>query len=81
MAFAKPCKFCKTVQVVWDEHLQGSNKYKEVQTNLQHSKERCDAAKNTPVEQQVPMYNPQEQKQFVEHDIGHNRSQKHNRYQ
>jgi hypothetical protein len=44
--YAKPCKYCNTTQVVWDDKLEGPNKFKEVKTGLQHSRDRCDAAKS-----------------------------------
>ena len=45
MPYAKPCKYCNVTQVVWDDKLEGGNKFKEVKTNLPHTRERCDAAK------------------------------------
>jgi len=50
------------VQVVWEEMLPGPNKFKEVETNLPHSRDRCDAAKTGG----LGKYSPQGQKEFVE---------------
>ena len=64
--YAKPCKFCKTVQVVWDEKLEGPNKFKEVQTNQPHTRERCDAAKGGGQQGIPPKYTPKQQEEFME---------------
>src|SRR5678810_576856 len=65
MAYAKKCKYCNTTQVVWDDKLEGPNKFKEVETNLPHSRDRCDAAK-TGGGLGLGKYSPQGQKEFVE---------------
>ena len=62
--YAKPCKFCKTVQVVWDEKLEGPNKFKEVQTNQPHTRDRCDAAKGGGQQQESLQQNREMQQQY-----------------
>lgn len=63
MAYAKKCKYCNTVQVVWNDKLDGPNKFMEVETNLQHSRDRCDAAKG---QKEIGRYSPQQEKEFVD---------------
>jgi hypothetical protein len=63
-AYSKKCKYCNTIQVVWDEKLEGGNKFKEVETNLPHTRDRCDAAKTGGLG--LGKYSPQGQKEFVE---------------
>ena len=46
MSYAKPCKYCKTTQVIWDDKLSGPNKFKELETNQPHTRDRCNAAKS-----------------------------------
>ena len=65
--------YCNTVQVVWNDKLDGPNKFMEVETNLQHSRERCDAAKSGFKQYEVSgstqyraEYSPQQEKEFVD---------------
>ena len=60
--YAKKCKYCNTVQVIWNEHLEGANKFMEVENNVPHTRDRCEAAKG----QDLGKYSPQQQKEFVD---------------
>ena len=59
MSYARPCKYCG-IQVIWDDKLTSTNKFKELDTNEQHSQERCKAIQAGQL-QQTPTTKPQQQ--------------------